>query len=116
MGRYNKQGNKKTRSGPVGGNRGGGYIGNPKIPKGKKGKSSPSDNAKKSPLLQHFFFWVVVLSMFMGIFGGFPDAIQSVVLWNDFYTLFGVIPYWTATVGWLITIMVAMCIDMIRVS
>jgi hypothetical protein len=82
----------------------------------RKSKSRSSASQAKSPLLQHFFFWVVVLSMFMGIFGFFQAQIESVVLWDDFYTLFGIIPYWTATIGWTITIMVAMCVDMVMVA
>jgi hypothetical protein len=84
--------------------------------KHKKRRSPDGSNQPKSPLLQHFFFWVVVLSMFMGIFGGFQTAIQSVVLWNDFYTLFGVVSYWDATISWVITIIVAMCVDLLLVA
>ena len=110
---FRGQGNKKGKGRGTSGrtNSGSGYT-RPKIPKGK----SKPEKTEKSPLIVHFFFWTVLLSSFIAIFGTFQQQIHDVVLWYDFYTLFGAITYWDATIGWTITIMMAMCLDMIRVA
>lgn len=120
MGSFRGSGNRKKRKGGgprgVWNGRGETYFGNPKLKKGHKHGATGGDNAKKSPVAVHFFFWLVVFCVFATVFGFFQAQIQSIVLWNDVFTLFGAISYANAYVGWMISIIFIWCVDMVMVA